>query len=91
VERPVGACLPAETYCRFGSILLKNSVSAQRRKISRDMPRFDRGVPRGYRPKAFASPGPSLFCLMKNHWRFSLAMLGVHENSRIKKPSFSTE
>ena len=26
---------------------------------------------------------------MENHWRFSLSMLGVQENARIKKPSFS--
>jgi len=37
-------------------ILLKDSLSVQERKISRDMARLDREVPRAYLSTTFASP-----------------------------------
>jgi len=87
VERP----LLGAANDRSGSILLKNSVSAGGRKISRDMARFDREVPRGYRPKAFASPESSLFGSMQTYRQFSLATSSWRKNARTEKPSFSTE
>jgi len=54
-------------------ILLKNSVSARGRKISRDMARLDLEVPRDYRPKALASPESSLFGSMQTYRQFSLS------------------
>ena len=74
-----------------GSILLKNSVSARGRKISRDTARFDFGVPRGYRPKALASPESSLFGSMQTDLRFSLSTSCWRRNARTEKPRFSTE
>jgi hypothetical protein len=76
---------------RCWPILLKNSVSAQGRKISRDMARFDRKEPRGYRPKSLASPDSSLFGSMKTYWRFSRSTSSSRESAGIEKPSFSTE
>jgi len=76
---------------RVRPILLKNSVSAGGRKISRDMARFDREVPRGYRPKAFASPESPLFGSMQTYRQFSLATSSWRKNARTEKPSFSTE
>jgi hypothetical protein len=70
---------------------LKNSVSAQGRKISGDMAQFDRKEPRGYRPKALASPDSSLFGSMRTDLRFSLSTSGWRKNTRTEKPSFSTE
>jgi len=75
----------------FGSILLKNSVSAQGRKIPGDMARLDCEVLRGYRQKVPASPESSLFGSTETCWLFSLSTLCRRKNKRPEKPSFSTE
>jgi hypothetical protein len=72
-------------------MLLKNSVSARGRKISRDMARFDLEVPRGYRPNALASPESSLFGSIQTYWQFSLSTSSWWKNARTEKRSFSTE
>jgi len=55
------------------AILLKNSVSAQGRRICRDVARFDCAVPRGYRQKVPASPESSLLGSTETCWLFSLS------------------
>jgi hypothetical protein len=59
---------------RCGSILLKNSVSSQRRKTSRDMARLDREVPRAYLSTTFASPEFALIGCTESCWQLTLSM-----------------
>jgi hypothetical protein len=75
----------------YRPILLKNSVSAQGRKTSSDMARFDYAVLRGYRQKVPASPESSLFGSTEICWLFSLSTPCGRKNTRPGKPSFSTE
>jgi hypothetical protein len=70
---------------------LKNSVSAQGRKISGDMARLDREVPRAYRPTAIALRESSRFAYAKTCPQLSLSTPGRRKSARNVKPSFSTE
>jgi hypothetical protein len=70
---------------------VENSVSAQGRKISRDMARLDREVPRVYRPTASALRESSRFASAKTCKQLSLLMPGRRKSARSGKPSFSTE
>jgi len=76
---------------RSWSILLKNSVSALERKISGDMARLDREVPRAYRPTAIALGESSRFAYAKTCPQLSLSVRGRRKSARSGKPSFSTE
>jgi hypothetical protein len=86
-----GARTAMSSNVRRGSILLKNSVSAQGRKISGDMARLDREVPRAYRPAAFALRASSRFACAKTCPQLSLSTPGRRKSGRNGKPSFSTE
>jgi hypothetical protein len=59
----------------FGSILLKNSVSPQGRKISRDMERLDREVPRAYLSTTFASSEFALIGCTGSCWHLTLSTI----------------
>jgi hypothetical protein len=72
-------------------ILLKNSVSAQGRKISGAMARRDREEPRVYHPTAIALREPSRFAYAKTCPKLSLSTPGRRKSGRTGKPSFSTE
>jgi hypothetical protein len=77
---------------RFGSNLLKNSVSAQGRKISGDMARLDHEVPRACRPTAIALCASSRFAYAKTCPQLSLSTPRRRKKGgRNGKPSFSTE
>jgi hypothetical protein len=81
---------PKATNWRSRPILLKNSVSAQGRKISGDMARPAREVPRAYRPTAIASRKSSRFASAKACPQLSISMPGIRKSARSGKPSFST-
>jgi len=55
-------------------ILLKNSVSSQGRKTSRDMARFDLEVPRAYLSTTIASPEFALVGCTESCWQLTLSM-----------------
>jgi hypothetical protein len=76
---------------RSGSILLKNSVSMQGRKISGDMARLDREVPRAYRLTAISLRESSRIASAKTCPQLSLPVPAGRKNARSEKPSFSTE
>jgi hypothetical protein len=75
----------------YRPILLKNSLSAQRRKIWGDLKRCFREVQRGYRWKAPISPGSPLIVSMETHEQFSLPNLNRRNSGCTEKLSFSTE
>jgi hypothetical protein len=54
-------------------ILLKNAVSSPGRKISRDMARLDREVPRAYLSTTFASPEFALIGCTESCWQLTLS------------------
>jgi hypothetical protein len=70
---------------------LKNSISAQGRKISGDMARLDREVPRAYIPTAVVLRESSRIVSAKTCPQLSLSMRGRRNSARCGKPSFSTE
>ena len=59
---------------RFGSVLLKNPVSSQGRKTSRDMAQLDLEVPRAYLSTTFASPEFALIGCTEYCWQLTLSM-----------------
>jgi hypothetical protein len=63
-----------EPNFRCGSILLKNPVSSQGRKTSRDMARLDLEVPRAYLSTTFASPEFALVGCTESCWQLTLSM-----------------
>jgi hypothetical protein len=71
----------------FWPILLKNSDSAQGRKISGDMARLDLEVQRAYRPTTIALRESSLFASARTRPQLTLSMLGGRKSAG----SFSTE
>lgn len=76
----------------FCPILLKNSDSAQGRKISGDMARLDLEVQRAYRPTATALRGSSRIASAKTRTELSISMRGRRKSARSSpKPSFSTQ
>jgi hypothetical protein len=79
------------TEVGFGSILLKNPVSAQGRKISGDMARLDREVPRAYLPTAIVLRESSRIASARTCPQLSLSIRGRRKSARCGKPSFSTE